>query len=141
MPSSTCTWCPVPASARREPEPVWTSEEDQNKLVGLWKAIALRYRGHKIIAGYDLINEPLPPSGKDLVRVYQPIIRAIREADRDHLIILEGSKFSTDFSMFDKPLDSNQVYGFHMYTWFGDDRRRRLRNTNPLPGGTTYRFG
>jgi hypothetical protein len=109
-----------------EREPIWTSEESRNRMIELWKAIALRYCRRKNIAGYDLIGEPLPPSGKALVGVYQQLIRAIREVDRDHLIIIEGSKFATDFSMFDKPLDGNQVYSFHMYTWFGDDRRKKM---------------
>ena len=64
---------------------VWTSEENQRKTVAIWKSIAARYRSRKIIAGYDLINEPAPPSGKALVSLYQQIIRAIRGKDPDHL--------------------------------------------------------
>jgi len=105
---------------------VWVSEENQAKTVAIWKSIAVRYRNRKIIAGYDLINEPAPPTGKDLVRLYQRIIRAIRTEDPDHLIFLEGDKFASDFSMFDKPLCANQAYSFHMYTWFGDDRKKKM---------------
>ena len=118
----------VPGSSlgQQERDPIWTSEKSRSKVVKLWKAIALRYRQRKIVAGYDLINEPLPPSGKELVSVYKQIIGAIREVDRDHLLFIEGGKFASDFSMFDKPLDGNQVYSFHMYTWFGDDRKKKL---------------
>jgi endoglucanase len=105
---------------------VWVSEENQTKTVAIWKAIAARYRNRKIIAGYDLVNEPEPPSGDDLVRLYQRIIRAVRAEDPDHLIILEGRKQASDFSMFDKPLCENQAFSFHMYTWFGDDRKKKL---------------
>ena len=28
--------------------------------------------------------------------------------------------------MFDKPLCENQAFSFHMYTWFGDDRKKKL---------------
>jgi hypothetical protein len=105
---------------------VWASEENQKKTVAIWRAIAARYRNRKIIAGYDLINEPAPPSGKDLIRLYGRIIEAIRAVDPDHLVILEGMKFASDFSVFEKPLCENQVFSFHMYTWFGDDRKRKL---------------
>ena len=112
-----------PGDARQR---VWVSEENQAKTVAIWKAIAVRYRNRRIIAGYDLINEPAPPSGKDLVRLYQRIIRTVRAADPDHLMFLEGAKFASDFSMFDKPLCENQAFSFHMYTWFGDDRKQKL---------------
>jgi hypothetical protein len=105
---------------------VWASEENQNKTVAIWKAIAARYRARKIIAGYDLINEPAPPSDDDLCRLYQRIIRTVRAEDPHHLIILEGVKFASDLSVFPKPLCDNQAVSFHMYTWFGDDRRKKL---------------
>ena len=91
---------------------VWASEENQKKTVAIWKSIAARYRNRKIIAGYDLINEPAPPTGESLVNLYQRIIPAVRGKDTDHLIILEGSRFSSDFSMFQKPLCDNQAYSY-----------------------------
>jgi hypothetical protein len=111
---------------------VWASEENQKKTVAVWKTIATRYRNRQIIAGYDPINEPAPPSGEALVSMYRRIIQAIRAADPDHLIFLEGSKFSTDFSMFEKPLCGNQAFSFHMYTWFGDDRKKKLMEYRSL---------
>ncbi len=105
---------------------VWVSEENQKRTAAIWRSIAARYRTRHIIAGYDLINEPAPPSGEALIGLYRRIIRAIRAEDPDHLILLEGSKFASDFSMFDKPLCENQAFSFHMYTWFGDDRKRKL---------------
>lgn len=118
-----------PADARHL---VWVSDENQKKTAALWKAIAERYRGRPIVAGYDLINEPAPPSGEALVSLYQRIIAAIRAEDRDHLIFVEGSKFASDFSMFAKPLCENQAYSFHMYTWFGDDRQKHLATYRAL---------
>ncbi len=105
---------------------VWGAEENQQQTAAVWKLIAARYRQRQIVAGYDLINEPAPPSGKALVSLYQRIITAIRAEDPDHLIILEGDEFSTDFSMFAKPLCENQAFSFHMYTWFGDDRKKSM---------------
>lgn len=105
---------------------LWVSRESQDKTVDLWRKIAGRYGKRKYLAGYDLLNEPAPPSGEALAALYQRIIEAIRAVDADHMIILEGAKFSTDFSMFDKPPCKNLAMSFHMYTWFGDDRAKKI---------------
>jgi len=105
---------------------LWASAENQARTVALWAALATRYRHRQIIAGYDLLNEPAPPSGSALVNLYQRISTAVRAQDPDHLMILEGAKFATDFSMFDKPLCANQAFSFHIYNWFGDDRPQKI---------------
>ena len=80
---------PNPAEPR-----IWSSPDDQARTVALWKAIAARYKDRKIVAGYDLINEPLPGNGDKVVALYQQIIPAIRQEDPDHMLILEGTAFS-----------------------------------------------
>lgn len=100
---------------------VWHSEEHQQRTVDIWKAIANRYKDRQIVAGYDLINEPDAPTGKNLVDLQKRIISEIRKVDKLHMIILEGGNFSSDFSMYDSPLDGNQVYGFHTYNFFTDE--------------------
>lgn len=107
-------------------EIVWNSITNQTRTVELWKAIATRYRDRKVIAGYDLINEPLLNDGGNLISLYKRIITAIRAVDQKHMIILEGGKMASDFSMFSGPLDENQIYSFHIYTWFGDNRVKKL---------------
>lgn len=105
---------------------VWNSEDSRARTVALWRAIARRYADNRTVAAYDLINEPLPDKGEDLVALYRRIVDAIRAVDKQHMIMLEGGKLATDFSMFDRPLDPNQIYSFHMYTWFGDNRAKKL---------------
>ncbi len=101
---------------------VWDSEDNMNRTVALWREIAKRYRDREIVAGYDLLNEPEPPKGNVLVSAYARIIKAIREVDQNHMVILEGGAIAaTDFSMFDRPLDSNQTLSFHTYNLFGND--------------------
>jgi len=111
-----------------DPEAVrlWDSAEAQDRTVALWGALAKRYAGRAIVAGYDLLGEPMPPRGRDLVDLDRRIAAAIRAVDPDHLLIVEGTDYARDFSMFQAPLDPNMVYSFHLYTWFGDDRARRL---------------
>ncbi len=113
---------------------LWASADAQRRTVALWKAVAERYRDRTIVAGYDLINEPLPPRGEadQLYDLTNRIVAAIREVDPYHLIVVEGGRFSSDFSMFPGPVSGNQMYGFHMYTWFGDNRIEAFSNLRAL---------
>jgi endoglucanase len=117
----------LPPSNPSPGEPkLWTSEENVKRTIALWQAIAKRYKDRTIIAGYDLLNEPLPPKENQLVGLYQWLVPAIRQIDRYHMLIIEGTAFSGKFSMFSGPLSQNQVYGFHMYSWMGDNRQKKL---------------
>lgn len=116
----------TPSDPSTKDQLIWNSPENQARTVAMWLAIASRYHDRKIVAGYDLINEPLPPNGAILNDLERRIAAAIRSVDPDHMLIVEGGKFSSDFSMFPAPISGNQSYGFHMYTWFGDNRRQKF---------------
>ena len=113
-------------TADSESGALWDSPENQSQTVALWKAIAARYKDRRMIAGYDLLNEPAPQSGSQLADLDRKIIGAIREVDPSHMVILEGAKYASDFSMFPEPLTANQAYSFHMYTKKQDDRSEKL---------------
>jgi endoglucanase len=104
---------------------MWNDPANVSRTVALWKAIAVRYKSRRIIAGYDLLNEP-GFDKKLLMPIYRQIISAIREADPHHMIILEGSALATDMSMFTSLPDANTILSFHMYNWFGDNRTKKL---------------
>lgn len=118
---------------------LWSSAENKDRTVALWRAIAERYADHHAVAGYDLINEPWASSGEALFQLYQRIAAAIREVDDRHLIIVEGKDAANDFSVFPSPVTWNQAYSFHMYTWLGDPRRdeiakyRRISEEHGVP--------
>lgn len=94
---------------------LWHDVENQRRTIALWRAMAARYHDRTIIAGYDLLNEPKVFLKQRLVDLYRKIINAVREVDPHHMIILEGTESSTNFSMFKGPLDDNQMYGYHVY--------------------------
>jgi hypothetical protein len=118
----------------------------QTKLIEAWRLLAEHYREEPVIAGYDLLNEPLPEWNKQyyplLVPLYEKLIRAIRTVDTKHCIILEGAHWATDFSIFDAwnsaiP-DNNLMLQFHKY-WSSPDQeslepylRRREKFNLPL---------
>jgi endoglucanase len=96
----------------------------QDRLVGLWRKIAERYKDEPTVAGYDLLNEPLPERTgaarehkHKLEPLYKRLTQVIREVDSRHMIILEGADWSNDWTVFSKPFDANLVYQFHYYCW------------------------
>nr|WP_240644504.1 glycoside hydrolase family 5 protein [Paenibacillus paeoniae] len=108
---------------------LFTDEIHWRQTVDIWRMLATRYRDDWIIAGYDLLNEPLPEwfsSHNDKVMpLYREIVQAIREVDQRHMIILEGVHWSTDWSIFeeafgDNPIDGNVLLQFHKY-WNNPD--------------------
>lgn len=97
---------------------LWTVKANQDRTVEIWRKIAERYADEPWIGGYDLLNEPVLPSGyanSVLRSLYRRIAQAIREVDRNHLLFLEGNWWATDFSQLDPPVDDNMAYSFHKY--------------------------
>lgn len=96
-------------------------EYAQDLITQIWRKIAERYKDKNIILGYDLMNEPIAHYFEDenlkihLEPLYKKISKAVREVDQNHIIILGGARWNTDFSVFSKPFDSNLVYEFHKY--------------------------
>ncbi|MDZ7289740.1 MAG: cellulase family glycosylhydrolase [candidate division KSB1 bacterium] len=99
---------------------LWTVPANQDRTVEIWKKIAERYANEPWVAGYDLLNEPVMPSGfsnLDLRNLYRRIALAIREVDANHIIFVEGSVYATNFSDLAPPLlyGTNVAYSFHKY--------------------------
>lgn len=114
-------------SAHDRPE-LFESDTFVQELIGLWRMLARRYKDEAAVAGYDLLNEPLPEwfggFNSLVLPLYRRLIAAIREEDQNHLIIVEGVHWATDFSIFDplerEPLDNNCMLQFHKY-WSNPD--------------------
>ncbi len=92
----------------------------------LWTALAQRYRHDPTVAGYDLLNEPLPDGYQELFRdelvgLYVELTRAIRAVDPHHLLIYEGMHWATNWSIFDTVWDPNSMLQFHKY-WSPPDQ-------------------
>jgi endoglucanase len=93
---------------------LWKHKHFQERTYNLWKAIALKYKNNPYVAGYDIINEPSDPEKKMIVLVSEKIIEAIRSVDGNHLIFLEGNRYSLDFDMFEN-IYPDTVYSLHNY--------------------------
>jgi endoglucanase len=97
---------------------VWNNTENQKRTINVWKKIASKCKNYNIVAGYNLINEPLVSSNKILVNFYNRIISGIREQDNDHIIFLDGNGYATNFEDFEKIEDQNIVLDAHRYSDF-----------------------
>lgn len=99
---------------------LWTEQENQKRLAALWKAIAQRYRGETRIAGYDILNEPIPAGPAwQWENLANQIVYAIRSVDSNHLVIVERTNgtynsWSSDGNFFLVD-DDNAMYTFHFY--------------------------
>lgn len=109
---------------------LWTEDAaaaNQKLTANIWGWLAKRYASSRGVGGYDLLNEPALPRGADkqnLRHFYQAVIRSIRAADRDHMIVLEGDNYAHDFSMLAPPPDKNVLYQFHEYALGNADWRK-----------------
>ncbi|TCJ15604.1 glycoside hydrolase family 5 protein [Rubrobacter taiwanensis] len=93
---------------------LWRHKHFQDRTVNIWEAIAGRYKGNPWVAGYNPVNEPADPTEEMLMPLYRRLYEAIRAIDPDHIIFLEGNRYSQDFHMFGEPWE-NVVYTNHDY--------------------------
>lgn len=93
------------------------NEENIQKTIKLWEAIAARYNGNEWVAGYDLLNEPGGALGTEQFEVYDRIYDAIRAIDQDHIIQIQAIWEPTHLP--DPALYGweNVVYQYHFYGW------------------------
>jgi GNAT superfamily N-acetyltransferase len=89
--------------------------------VALWRHLAQRYRDETTILGWDLLNEPISPYhdmdflNPRLEPFYREIIQAIREVDQNHIAIMAGGQWSTNFTVFGAPFAPNLAYTYHKF--------------------------
>jgi aryl-phospho-beta-D-glucosidase BglC (GH1 family) len=98
---------------------LWTHKSFQDRVAGLWQAIAARYKNEPAVAGYNILNEPVCGVKGAFPRVNALLAKAIRKVDKKHVLFVEGNWFSRDFSEMDPKLDPNTVFSSHNYTEAG----------------------
>jgi hypothetical protein len=112
---------------------LWESAENQRRTVALWREIARRYADNPWVGGYDILNEPNwdfdGPNGghgcedthnRPISALYKEITVAIREHDRNHLIVIEGNCWGNNYRGITPDWDDKLVLSFHKY-WNKND--------------------
>lgn len=92
-------------------------EENIQKTIKLWEAIAARYNGNEWVAGYDLLNEPGGALGTEQFEVYDRIYKAVRAIDQDHIIQIQAIWEPTHLPAPTLYGWENVVYQYHFYGW------------------------
>ncbi len=101
--------------------------QNRQRTIALWQKLAARYQAETAVLGYDLLNEPISPYSDveylnpQLEPLYRDIVAAIRSVDQNHVVLLEGAQWGTNFAVFDRPFDSNAVYTYHKF-WINPTR-------------------
>ncbi len=100
------------------------SSESQELFASVWKNIANHFKDEPMVLGYDLLNEPIAPYfGDDMPKlnaalepVYKKATAAIREVDKNHIVLLGGAQWNGNFKVFtDSKFDEKMMYTCHRY--------------------------
>jgi endoglucanase len=124
----------LPISDRHPEKPsLWESKADQQKMIALWRKLAERYANETTIGGYDIINEPnwgfesaedkrgtAENKNEPLRNLMMDITKAIREVDKNHIVIIEGNGFGNNYRGVFPVWDNNLVVSFHKYGNFNN---------------------
>ena len=102
----------------------WEFKALRSRAVEVWRDIAFVLKDSPALLGYDLLNEPVLPKGRiDLLNEFHhDAAAAIRTVDKQHILFLEGDRFSMDFSKI-RPLNEDQwAYAYHFYPGVWDEK-------------------
>lgn len=102
-----------------------TDTVSQTRFINLWENIAARYANEPVILGYELMNEPIATFWNEeetaalnaaLEPLYIKTVKAIREKDSNHIILLGAPQWNSNFEPFtDWTFDDNIMYTCHRY--------------------------
>lgn len=103
---------------------LFESEAAQQQFIDIWVRIAEHYAQEPVILGYDLMNEPIATyfDNKNTLNLgleplFKRTVAAIREKDKNHIILLAGAQWNGTFeSVFnDWTYDDNIMFTCHRY--------------------------
>lgn len=107
---------------------LFMDEEGWNRSILVWRTLAQRFCDRAVVAGYELLNEPIAlPKWDglipDLLDFYRACITEIRSVDTKHMIFLQGHRFAKRADIFEENMDPvchNWVLTFHIYETLPD---------------------
>lgn len=115
---------------------LWEEPRLQDSFIETWALLAKRYKDHTTVAGYDLLNEPVPPGFTYAIRAStwqdfaKRLAKSIRVVDPNHTIIVQSAPDAvpTGFENL-RPIGlDNVVYSFHFYLPMGLTHQNVLGN-------------
>lgn len=136
---------------------LWRDKDYWAQSAAFWRDLARALKDHPAVAGYNLINEPIPEkdnglkehsdltesrawyqahqgSAADLRAFYVTVIAAIRDVDPKTPIMLDmGWYAAADAFTWDKLPDERLLYAFHMYEPYDLTSGPNIKRTSPSP--------
>lgn len=113
----------------------WRDAHYQERFYALWQEFARRYKDRNVVAGYEIMNEPISSTQfgdypynfyenfeadwEVFNRVNQTAVEKIREIDKRHIIFIEGDNYGRKFDGMKLVNDNNIVYSAHNYLTSG----------------------
>lgn len=102
---------------------LWRQPRLQDGAVALWRDLAERLQGRAVVAGFDIVNEPVPPGLTYGLRLDRwlafatRVVEAVRSADPQRVVVIESAPDATPESFSNlRPLPfDNLVYSLHSY--------------------------
>lgn len=119
-------------------EALW-QEENENRLIALWKAITERYKDEPTIIGWGLVNEPQVACNEKFElwnSLANRLVYEIRKVDKKHICFVEEVRvFGTTETYIPKINDDNTVYEIHEYPFSAINYYRKDIHNNDLHYG------
>ncbi len=102
---------------------LFESETSQKLYCDIWRKIAEYYKNEPTILGFELFNEPIAPYFENMKELnskleglYKMGTAAIREVNKNHIILLGGAQWNGNFKPFkDSKFDDKIMYTCHRY--------------------------
>ncbi|MBC7915569.1 MAG: cellulase family glycosylhydrolase [Pyrinomonadaceae bacterium] len=102
-----------------------TTESHKQQFCQMWKEIAQHYVNSPTVLAYDFLNEPIASRffqrdtamlNVQLEALFKRVTKVVREVDKNHIIMLSGSTWGNDYSIFkDWNYDDNLMFTCHRY--------------------------
>jgi aryl-phospho-beta-D-glucosidase BglC (GH1 family) len=93
----------------------WEEEENQKRYFYLWEELSKAFKNEEMIAGYDIMNEPVTEKESLLIEVYKKTIDLIRTNGDRHIIFLEGNHWARETAFMEPLFGENIALSVHFY--------------------------
>ncbi len=107
----------APGSASELAASLFNDPVKQERLIGLWEALAGHYLHVRDTLAFELLNEIVLPTSEPWNQLASRLIHAIRTIDPGRLIVVGGNQFNaaSQLSNLHLPDDPCLLYTFHFY--------------------------
>jgi hypothetical protein len=116
----------------------WGSASNQQALIQFWVDFAKHYANEPIIAGYDIFNEPAPPTAAAWTTWAQTAVDAIRATDAHHFVALENSSAGWNLPGVSGP---RILWSAHCYSTVGTNGCNYPGNNPKMPPKRPFWWG